>query len=117
MPPAWSMMRIRSTPALRRLGAGQDPGDPPAHDHHVDLVGDRVALDERRERVVAVAGEVLVGPQVADVGPAGDQPLVPLGEVLGPDGLGVVARGSAVAPPPVPVAEMKAPLDRDPGML
>ena len=79
-------------PGLAELGAGQDPGDPPAHDHDVDLVGDRVALDERGERVVAVAGEVLVGPQVADLGAAGDQPLVALGQVLGADGLGVVAR-------------------------
>ena len=81
---------------LAELGAGEDPGDPPAHDHDVDLVGDRVALDDRRERVVAVAGEVLVGPQVADVGAAGDQPLVALGQVLGADGLGVVAGGGRI---------------------
>ena len=80
---------------LAEVGAGEDPGDPPAHDHDIDLVGDRVALDDRCERVVAVAGEVLVGLQVADVGAAGDQPLVALGEVLGADGLGVVGRGSA----------------------
>ena len=80
---------------LAEVGAGQDPGDPPAHDHDIDLVGDRVALDDRGERVVAVAGEVLVGPQVADVGAAGDQPLVALGEVLGADGLGVVGRAPA----------------------
>ena len=34
---------------LAEVGAGQDPGDPPAHDHDVDVVGDRVALDDRRE--------------------------------------------------------------------
>ena len=90
MPPAWSMMRIRSTPALRSWAPAEDPGDPPAHDDDVDLVGDRVALGDRGERVVTVAGEVLVGLQVADVGAVGDQPLVALGEVLGADGLGVV---------------------------
>ncbi len=83
---------------LAEVGAGEDAGDPPAHDHDIDVVGDRVALDDRRERVVTVAGEVLVGPQVADVGPAGDQPLVALGEVLGADGLGVVARGRWMEP-------------------
>ena len=54
------------------------------------------ALDVRRERVVAVAGEVLVGPQVADVGTTGDQPLVALGEVLGADRLRIEIRGRAV---------------------
>ena len=78
---------------LAELGAGEDPGDPPAHDDDIDLVGDRVALDKRRERIVAVAGEMLVGPQVADVGAAGDQPLVSLGEIFGADGLGVVGGG------------------------
>jgi len=80
---------------LTEAGTGEDPGDPPAHDHNIDVAGDRVALDERCERVVTVAGEVLVGPQVADVGAAGDEPLVALGEVLGADGLGVVAGSSA----------------------
>ncbi len=79
---------------LTEIGGSQDAGDPPTHDHHVDLVGDRVALDYRRERVLAVAGEVPVGPEVADVGAAGDKPLVPFGEVLGPHGLGIVTRSS-----------------------
>ena len=79
-------------PGLAELGAGEDPGDPPAHDHDVDVVGDRLALGDRGERVVAVVGEVLVGPQVPDLGAAGDQPLVALGEVLGADGLGIVGR-------------------------
>ena len=73
---------------LAELGAGKDPGDPPAHDHHVDVIGERVALDGRCERIVAVAGEVLVGLQIADTGTARDQPLVPLGEVLGTDRVG-----------------------------
>ena len=77
---------------LAEAGAGQDPGDSPAHHHHIDVVGDRVALDERRERVVPVAGEVLVDLQVPDIGPVGNQPLVALGEVFGPHRLRVVAR-------------------------
>ncbi len=75
---------------LAELHPGKDSGDPPAHDHDIDVVGNRVALDDRCEGVVTVAGEVLVGLQVADVGAAGDQPLVALGEVLGADGFGVV---------------------------
>ncbi len=78
---------------LAELDAGEDPGNPPAHDHDIDVVGDRVALDERCEWVVTVAGEMIVGLQVADAGAAGDQPFVALGEVLGSDGLGVVVRG------------------------
>ena len=104
MPPAWSTMRIRSMPGLAQLGAGEQPGDPAADDHDVDVVGDRVALGARRERVVAVAGEVLVARQVADVGAAGDEPLVALGQVLGVDGLGVVARRLRHLPPSVPLA-------------
>ena len=30
---------------LAELGAGEDPGDPAAHDHDIDVVGDRVALE------------------------------------------------------------------------
>ena len=58
---------------------------------------DRVALDVRGERVVAVPGEVRVVSQVADVGAALDQPLVAFGEVLGVDGLGVERRTWTVA--------------------
>ena len=86
---------------LAELGAGQHPGDAPTHDHHVDFVDDRVAVDHRCERVTPVAGEALVGPQIADGGAVGDQPLVPLGQVLGADGLWVVAlrrRGDSCHP-------------------
>ena len=41
-----------------------------------------------------VAGEVLVGPEVADVGATGNHPLLTLCEVLGADGPGIVARCS-----------------------
>ncbi len=77
-------------PGLAELGAGEDPGDPPAHDDDIDFVGDRVALDDRCERIVTVGGEMFVGSQVTDVGPVGDEPLVALGQVLGADGFWVV---------------------------
>jgi hypothetical protein len=77
---------------LAELGTGEDPGDPPAHDDHIDVVGHGLALDDRRERVVAVAGEVLVGAQVTDGGASGHQSLVALGQVPGADGLRVVIR-------------------------
>ena len=80
------------------VGAGEDPGDPPAHDDDINFVGDRVATGDRCERVVTVAGEVLVGPQVADAGPARDQPFVTFGEILGADGLWVVAGGGRIGP-------------------
>ena len=79
---------------LAELGPGQDTGDPPTDDHDVNLVHDGVALDDRCERVITVVGEMLVGPQVADFGPTGDQAPVALGEVLGPDRLGVEDGGS-----------------------
>jgi hypothetical protein len=79
-------------PRLAQVGAGDDPRDPPAHDHHVDLVGDGVALSHRGERVVPEPSEVLVAGQVPDVGAAGDQPLVPLGQVLLADGIWVEGR-------------------------
>ena len=47
MPPAWSTMRIRSMPALRRWAPASDPGDAAADDHDVDVVDDRVALGVR----------------------------------------------------------------------
>ena len=80
-------------PALTEIGAREDPGDPTADDDDVDLVVDRSPLDVRRERVVSVLSEPRVEVQVADVGPAFDQPLVPFREVLGVDGLGVEAGG------------------------
>ena len=76
------------------LRSDDNSGDPPADDDDVDLVCDRVALDHRREGVVAVAGEVLIVPQVANVGPARDQSLVAFGKVLGAHRLGVVTLGS-----------------------
>ena len=93
MPPAWSMMRMRLDAGLAQVGAGGHAGDAAAEDDDVDLVDDGITLGGRREGVVAVLGEVLVVAQVADVRPAGDQPLVALGQVLGPDGLGVVVLG------------------------
>ena len=78
---------------LAQVGAGGHTGDAAAEDDDVDLVDDGITLGRRREGVVAVLGEVLVVTQVADVRPAGDQPLVALGQVLGPDGLGVVVLG------------------------
>ena len=45
---------------LAEPSAGEDAGDPPADDHDIDVVDDRFALDERRERVRTVAGEVFV---------------------------------------------------------
>ncbi len=77
---------------LAELRAGEDSGDPPAHDDDIDVVDDGIALDVRREGVVAVAGEVLVRSQVADVRTAGYQSLVALEQVLGADGLRVVVR-------------------------
>ena len=64
----------------------------PADDAHVDVIGDRFALGARCERVVAEACEELVGGQVADIGPARDEPLVALGEVLLADGFLVELR-------------------------
>ena len=75
------------------MRAGEDAGDAAADDHHVDVVDDRLALGVRGEGVVAVAGEVLVAGQIADVGAAGDQPLVALGQVLGVHGFGVEGHG------------------------
>ena len=37
---------------LAELNAGEDAGDPPAHDDDLDVIDDRVALDEWREGVV-----------------------------------------------------------------
>ena len=79
---------------LAEVGARQHPGDAAADDQDVDLVVDRVAVASWRERVVAVPGEVGVVLQVTDLGPAFDQPVVAFGQVLGVDGLGVVAGGS-----------------------
>ena len=73
------------------LSTREDACDASAHDHDVDIVCDRFALYEGSERVVTVTGEVLVGPQVANVCAPGDQPPVAFGEVLGTDGFGVVA--------------------------
>ncbi len=78
---------------LAEIGAGEGPGDPTADDDHVDLVSDRSPLDVRRERVVPVLGEMRIAVQVAYVRPAFDQPLVPLGEILGVDRLRVEAGG------------------------
>ena len=75
------------------MGSGGHTGDAAAEDDDVDLVDDGLAFGHRGEGVVAVLGEVLVVTQVANVGPARDQALVALGEVLGPDGLGVVVLG------------------------
>ena len=47
MPPAWSTIRMRSMPGLAQLGAGENTGDAAADDHHVDVVGDRLALGVR----------------------------------------------------------------------
>jgi hypothetical protein len=74
---------------LAQVGAGQHPGDAAAHDDDVDLLDDRLALDPGREGVRPEASEVLVAGEVADVGPTGYEPLVPLGQVLGVDGLEV----------------------------
>jgi hypothetical protein len=79
-------------PRLAEVGAGRDARDPRADDHDVDLLGHRLPLDPRGERVGRVVAEVLVGGQVADVGPAREEPLVALGQVLRPDGLGVERR-------------------------
>ncbi len=83
---------------LAETGSGQDPGDPPAHDHDVDVVGDRVAVHYRGEGIVAVAGEALVVAQVTDRRSAGHQPLVALCEVLGADGLEVLALSRRIKP-------------------
>ena len=88
---------------LAELDAGEDSCDPAADDHDVDVVDDRVALGHRRERVVAVVGEMLVGAQVPDVGAPGNQPLVPFGEVLGADLLGVEGCAWWVGPMHTPI--------------
>jgi hypothetical protein len=77
---------------LAQLGPGEHAGDAPADDDDVDLVGDGIARGDGGERVVAVAGEVLVARQVPDLGPAGHEALVALGQVLGPHDLRVVLR-------------------------
>ena len=76
---------------LAEAGTGEQPRDPPADDHGIDLVDRGVPLDQRCERVLTVPGEVLIGLEVADAGAVGNQSLVALGQVLGADGLGVVA--------------------------
>ena len=63
---------------LAQAGSGEDPGDTPAHDHHIDVVGDRVAVHDRGEGIVTVAGETLVVAQVTDRRSTGHQPLVAL---------------------------------------
>ena len=83
------MTRIRSIPRLRQLRAHQHTRNASAEDHDVHLVDDRPPLDERCKRVFPVVPEALVVVQVPDVGPALDQPFVPLGQVFGVDGLGI----------------------------
>jgi hypothetical protein len=77
---------------LAKAHTGEHARDAAAHDHGVDVVGDGLSGSDRGERVVAEPGEVLVPGQVADVGSAGDEPLVPLGQVLGVHGVGVEIR-------------------------
>ena len=77
---------------VAQLDAGEEPRDPAADNDDVDFVDDWLALCHRREGVVAVVGETLVGAQVQDVGAAGDQPFVPFGEVFGADLLRVEGR-------------------------
>ena len=74
---------------LAEPGSGQGPGDTPAHDHDVDVVGDRLAVHYGGEGIVTVVGEALVVAQVTDGHATGHEPLVALREVLGTDGLGV----------------------------
>ena len=82
---------------LAQVGPDGHAGDTAADDDHIDLLAHRRPVDDGRERVVAIAGEVLVVAEVPDVGPAGHQPAVALGQVLGPHGLGVVAAGRLTA--------------------
>ena len=97
MPPAWSTMRIRSMPALRSWAPATHAGDPAADDHDVDIVGDRVPLGvtgvKGSSRYRAKCSSRL---EVPDVGAAGHEPLVALGQVLRLDGLGVVPRDGLV---------------------
>ena len=80
-------------PGFTEAYSGEDPGDSPAYDDRSDVVGQRLPLDERRERIGEESGEVLITPKVADLCPVRDEPPVTFSEVLGPNGLGVVARG------------------------
>ena len=41
MPPAWSMIRIRSDPGLAEVDAGEDPRDPAADDDGIDVLEPR----------------------------------------------------------------------------
>ncbi len=85
-------------PPLSKLHSDQHARNPSAEDDDVHFVADRRTLDEGRKWVVPESPEDVVVIQVPDVGPALDQPLVPLGQVFGGDGLGVEGCRGCVRP-------------------
>ena len=91
MPPALSISRTSSTPASRQLGAGDHAADAGADDGDLDFLADRVALDERGERVGEVRLERVVAleREVVDDAAYSGHALLALGRVLRLDGLGV----------------------------
>ena len=77
---------------LLEPGAGDEPGEPAADERHGDLVGQRLARHDRCVRVVEVVGELPDRFDVLRVA-VGPQPLLPLGGVLGPQGIAVDLAG------------------------
>ena len=75
-------------PGLLQAGAGEQPAEASADDDHLDLIGDRVALDRLDVGIVDVVGEAALHLDVLVVA-VGPQPLVALLAVLGPQGIGV----------------------------
>ena len=76
-------------PGGPEIGAREHTGETGADDRDVDLVVDRIPLDVRSERIVAVRGEVLVHAQVARGGATLERALAALLRVLAVHGLPV----------------------------
>ena len=89
------MMRKSSTPASRSRAPASRPPKPPPIDDHVDLVGERLALERLDVGVVEVVGELARHLDVLLVA-VGPQPLVALLAVLVPQRVRVEQRAPSV---------------------
>ena len=82
------MMRTSLDAGLLQPRAGEQAAEPAADDDDVDLVEHRIPLDRLDVRIVDVVGERADDLAVLLVAVRA-QALVPLGAVLGPQGVGI----------------------------